>query len=134
MLITWCESEPSGIFYFYVIESRTFQFPSPGTHTHTHTHTHTRHPCVHLRECLICPACVLSHVRLFANPWTVAHQAPLFVEFPRQEYCSELPFPPPGDIPDPGVKLKFLYLLHWQVGSLPSLSLGPLGKQVKLAL
>ena len=37
----------------------------------------------------------------FATPWTVARQAPLSMEFPRQEYWSGLPFPPPGDLPDP---------------------------------
>ena len=47
---------------------------------------------------------VLSYVQLFVNPWTVAHQAPLSVEFSRQEYWSGLPFPPPGDPPDPGIK------------------------------
>ena len=36
--------------------------------------------------------------------WTVAHQDPLSVEFSRQEYWSGLPFPPPGDLPNPGVK------------------------------
>ena len=45
---------------------------------------------------------LLSHVWLFATHWPVAHQAPLSMKFPRQEYCSELPFPPPGDLPDPG--------------------------------
>ena len=40
----------------------------------------------------------------FATPWTVAHQAPLSMRFPRQEYWSELPYPPPGDLPDPGIK------------------------------
>ena len=39
-----------------------------------------------------------------ATPWTVACQAPLSVEFSRKEYWSELPFPPPGDPPDPGTK------------------------------
>ena len=48
----------------------------------------------------------LSHVRLFANPCTVAFQAPLSVEFSRQEYWSEFPFPPPGDVPDPGINPK----------------------------
>ena len=38
-------------------------------------------------------------------PWTVACQAPLSMRFPRQEYWSELPFPPPGDLPDPGSKV-----------------------------
>ena len=43
---------------------------------------------------------VLSRVWLFATPWTVAHQAPLSMEFSRQKYWSELPFPTPGDLPD----------------------------------
>ena len=46
----------------------------------------------------------LSRVRLFVTPWTVARQAPLSVEFPRQEYWSGLPFPSSGDLPDPGIK------------------------------
>ena len=47
---------------------------------------------------------MLSHVRLFATPWTVAHQAPLSMGFSRQEYWSWLPFPSPGDLPDPGIE------------------------------
>ena len=39
-----------------------------------------------------------------ATPWTVAHQAPLFMEFLRQEYWSGLPFPPPGELPQPGIE------------------------------
>ena len=39
-----------------------------------------------------------------ATPWTVAYHAPLFMGFPRQEYWSGLPFPTPGDLPDPGIK------------------------------
>ena len=46
----------------------------------------------------------LSHVRLFATPWTVAYQAPPSMGFSRQEYCSGLPFPSPGDLPDQGIK------------------------------
>ena len=46
----------------------------------------------------------LSRVRLYATPWTVAHQAPLFMGFSRQEYWSGLPCPPSGDFPDPGIK------------------------------
>ena len=52
-------------------------------------------------------SCVLSHfshVQLFATTWTVACQAPLSVGFSRQEYWSGLPYPPPGDLPDPGIK------------------------------
>ena len=47
---------------------------------------------------------VLSYVRLFETPWTAAHQAPLSVEFSRQEYWSGLPFPTPGDLPDPEIE------------------------------
>ena len=46
----------------------------------------------------------LSHVQLFTTPWIVAHQAPLSMEFPRQEYWSGLPFPSPEDLPDPGIE------------------------------
>ena len=48
--------------------------------------------------------CVLSHVRLFAPPWTIVHQAPLSMEFPRQEHWSGLPFPTPVILPDSGIK------------------------------
>ena len=47
---------------------------------------------------------LLSHVQLFATPWTIAHQAPLSTEFSRQEYWSGLPFPTPGDLPNLGIK------------------------------
>ena len=40
----------------------------------------------------------------FRTPWTVASQTPLSITFPRQEFWSELPFPSPGDLPDPGIK------------------------------
>ena len=46
----------------------------------------------------------LSRVRLFATPWTVAYQAPLSLGFFRQEYWSGLPFPSPGDLPNPGIE------------------------------
>ena len=46
----------------------------------------------------------LSCVCLFVIPWTVACQALLSMGFPRQEYWSALPFPTPGDLPDPGIE------------------------------
>ena len=46
----------------------------------------------------------LSHVRLFATPETVAFQVPPSMGFSRQEYWSGLPFPSPGDLPDPGIE------------------------------
>ena len=50
---------------------------------------------------LHCCTWVLSHVRLFAIPWIITCQAPLSMEFSRQEYLGGLPFPTPGDLPDP---------------------------------
>ena len=49
----------------------------------------------------------LSPIRLFATLWTVAHQAPPSMGFSRQEYWSGLPFPSPGDLPDPGIKPSY---------------------------
>ena len=46
----------------------------------------------------------LSHVRLFATPWTITYQAPLSMGFSRQEYWSRLPFPSPGDPSNPGIE------------------------------
>ena len=58
-----------------------------------------------------------SPVRLFKIPWTVAHQAPLSLGFPRQEYWGGLPWPSPGDLPDPGIEPGSPAL---QADSLPS--------------
>ena len=58
-----------------------------------------RPACLHVGKCEL-----LSHARLFATPWTAAHQAPLSMRFSRQGYWSGLPFPSPGDLPDPGIK------------------------------
>ena len=70
--------------------------------------------CVH-----VCTLSCFSCVWLFATLSTVAHQAPLSMEFSRQEYWSGLPFPPPGDLRTQGSILHFLTLLRWQVDSLP---------------
>ena len=64
---------------------------------------------------------VLSQIRLFLTPWTIACQAPLFTEFPRQEYWSGFPFPSPGDLPNPGMEPVSPTL---QTDSLPSQPLG----------
>ena len=53
---------------------------------------------------ILCNVCMLSHVRLFVTPWTVAHQAPLSMGFSRQEYWSGLPFPSPGVLSDSGIE------------------------------
>ena len=49
--------------------------------------------------------CVCSVMSNSAIPWNVAHQAPLSMRFYRQEYWCEVPFPSPGDLPDPGIEL-----------------------------
>ena len=50
-------------------------------------------------------AFVLSRVRLSGSPWIVARQAPLSMEFSRQEHCTQLPFPPPEHLLNPGIEL-----------------------------
>ena len=52
--------------------------------------------------------CLLSCVQVFESPWTVARQALLSMGFPRQEHWNGLPFPPPGNLPDPGIEPKSL--------------------------
>ena len=69
---------------------------------------------------------LLSRVWLFVTPWNVALQAPLSMRFSQQEYWSGVPFPTPGDLPDPGIKCTFLSLLHWQADSLPLVPPGKL--------
>ena len=59
----------------------------------------------------------LSHVQLFATPWTVAHQAPLSMGFSRQEYWSGLPSPSPGGLSDTGMEPRSPVL---QADSLPA--------------
>ena len=66
----------------------------------------------HCLSVLIAQSC-----QLFATPWTVARQAPLSVEFSRQDYWSGLPFSSPGDLPDPGIESGSSAL---QADSLPS--------------
>ena len=61
--------------------------------------------------------CVFSCAQLLMTPWYVAYQAPLSMEFSRQEYWSGLPFPSPGDLPDPGIEPRSPAL---QADSLPS--------------
>ena len=67
----------------------------------------------------------LSCVQLFATSWTLAHQAPLSMGFSRQEYWSGLPFPSPGDLPNPRIKPRspvlqvILYCLSYQGSATP---------------
>ena len=74
------------------------------THTLYILYIHTYILCIHILYTYICMHVrMLSHVRLFVIQWTIAHQAPLSMEFPREEYWSRLPFPTPGDLPDAGI-------------------------------
>ena len=67
------------------------------------------------KDMCVCVSCsVMSHC--FETPRTVAHQAHLSMGFARQEYWSGLPFPSPGDLPDPGMEIEFP---AWQADSLP---------------
>ena len=77
--------------------------------------------------------CVLSNVQLFANLWTVAHQAPVSIQYFRQEYWSGLPFPPPGDLPIPGIESASLVSGTLQEDSLLLSHQGSPIKQVVLA-
>ena len=84
--------------------------------------TSPRHPPPnygHWSGVCVCACSVTSNS---AAPRTVASCTPLSTGFPRQAYWNELPFPPPGDRPDPGIEA--LYLLHWQADSLPLCHLG----------
>ena len=60
-----------------------------------------------LNACEFVCVCVCVLVQLFVTPWTVACQTPLSMGFSRQEYWSGLPFPSPGHLPNPGIKLGF---------------------------
>ena len=62
---------------------------------------------INIFQSRVCACCMLSHfsrVQLSVTPWIIAHEAPLSMGFCRQEYWSELPCSPPGDLPDPGIK------------------------------
>ena len=70
-------------------------------------------------QCLAVVLMVLRCVQLSATPWTVARQASLSMGFPREEYWNGLPWPPPGDLPDPGIEPASLSFPALQADSLP---------------
>ena len=80
----------SSLAFFLILIYSTF----PDGYIQNHTSKHNLTPCV----------CSVSHVWLFASPWTIANQAPLSMGFSRQEYWSGLPFPSPEDLPGPGIE------------------------------
>ena len=67
-----------------------------------HTHIHTN--IVHVDNVDIYHMYSIKYILYKLTPWTVAYQAPPSMGFSRQEYCSGLPFPSPGDLPDPGIE------------------------------
>ena len=67
---------------------------------------------------------MVGFVRLFVTPWTIAHQAHLFMEFSRQEYLSGLPFLTPEHLPDPEIESQSPAAPDWQEDSLPLWHLG----------
>ena len=72
----------------------------------------------------MCPVASIMSYLLFVTPWTVALQAPLSMGFLGQEYCSGLPFPSPGDIPDPGIETMYptlagRFFTHWVTWEAP---------------
>ena len=71
--------------------------------------------CVHVNACMLSR---LSCVQLYVTPWTIARQAPLSLGFSRQEYWSGVPFPSPGDLPDPGMESTSPAVPVWQADSL----------------
>ena len=72
-------------------------------------------------KCCKSVSCSVTLDSFFATPWTVACQTPLSMGFSRQEYWSGLPFPSPGDLPDPGIRPGYP---AWQADSLPFELLG----------
>ena len=72
---------------------------------------------MYIKTCVCVCAQSFSQVRLFVIPWTIACQAPMSMGFSRQECWSGLPFPSPGDLPDPGIKPRSPAL---QADTLPS--------------
>ena len=73
---------------------------SVGSHRVRHDWT-TEHTHMYIYACMLSH---FSHVRFCVTLWTVAHQAPLSMEFSRLEYWNRLPFPPAGDLPNPGIE------------------------------
>ena len=91
---------------------------------HPHTYMKSPHTAVPSGTCV---RSHVSRVQLFATPWTVVREAPLFTGCSRQVHWSGLPFPPPGDLLDPGIKPASLLSPALASKFLP---LAPLGKPI----
>ena len=77
-------------------------------------------PCPGRFHMPLCAVCLVAQSCLTVTPWTIVHQAPLSMEFSRQEYWNGLPFPSPGSLPDLGIEpglphcRQILYHLRYQ--------------------
>ena len=113
----WCKNNRNKVHNKYnVLESSRNQ--SPFLHPiHEKTVFHETGPWCQ-KSWSSCVLCHFSRVRLFATLWTIAHQAPPSMGFSRQEYWSGLPFPCPGDLPDPGIEPTSPVFLAWAGGFL----------------
>ena len=104
-----CAEAPQGpVWYHFLFKEHTYWIQC-------------MHACVWQRR-------LLQWIQLFATTWTIVHQAPLSMGFSRQEYWSRLPCPPPGDLPDPGIKPRSPPL------QMDSLTAEPPGKSLDLGL
>ena len=92
--------------------------------------SHPKEPKVKVTQSCptLCYPWTFCNLWTFCDPWTVAHQAPLSMGFSRQEYWSGLPFPSPGDLPNPGIKPRSPTL---QADALTS---APLGKPLNIRI
>ena len=105
----------------------------PHIHTQSHSTQHTHiYVCIYVCECVCVCVCMcmrakLLHSYLTLQPYGLQPMKLLSMEFSRQEYWSELPHPPPGDLPYPGIKPMSLMSPALQVASLPVV---PLGKPI----
>ena len=84
-------------------------------------------PYIEPTLCVCVCVCELSCVPLFATPWTVAHQAPLSMEFSRQEYWIRLPFPTPRGLPSSGIEPTLVggFFTTWEAHMEPRLIVKP---------
>ena len=85
----------------------------PHYRTHRKMPKVSRHLPVPLSSLHACMLSWFSQVQFFATLWSINCQASLSTGFPREKYWSGLPCPPPGDLPNPGIKLHLLHILHW---------------------
>ena len=85
----------------------------PNYHTHRKMPKVSRYLPVPLNSLHACMLSRFSQVQFFATLWSIDCQSSLSMGFPREKYWSGLPCPLPGDLPNPGIELHLLHILHW---------------------